>query len=78
MRTLGKLAVLFAIIALIPGCAQRKQAQEGKKPSLTIAVVPKATSAEFWLTVKAGAEAAGKENGGVRLKHLGIENSFKQ
>ena len=63
MRTIGKLAVLLALVALIPGCAQRRQAQEGKKPSLTIAVVPKATSAEFWLTVKAGAEAAGKENG---------------
>jgi len=35
--------------------------QTAKKEGLRIAVIPKGLSHQFWLTVKAGAEAAGKE-----------------
>jgi ribose transport system substrate-binding protein len=35
---------------------------KGENEKLTLALVPKGTTHEFWQTVKAGAEAAGKEN----------------
>jgi len=45
------------------GCARKAPDTESRKGSLVIAAVPKGTTQEFWLTVKAGAEAAGKESG---------------
>lgn len=62
MQSLRTLAIILVILALFPGCVQKKPAATGGK-SYTIAVVPKGTTQEFWLTVKAGAEAAGKETG---------------
>ncbi len=45
--------------ALLAGCARPPAAPA----ELTIAVVPKAVAHQFWTTVKAGAEAAGRELG---------------
>jgi ribose transport system substrate-binding protein len=60
---------IFASLALTAGCSK----QQGGAPAKTgaesgakryrIAVVPKGTIHEFWLTVKAGAEKAGEETG---------------
>jgi ribose transport system substrate-binding protein len=47
-----------------PGAgAPSAAAASGGGKKLTIAVIPKATSHTFWQSVKAGAEAAGKEDG---------------
>lgn len=50
-----RLFIALCLLALLPGCDQRK-----KK---LIAVVPKATSHVFWLSVQAGAAAAGEQYG---------------
>jgi ribose transport system substrate-binding protein len=57
MRVLSTLIAACVAISLLAGC--------GKKPTtaLRIALVPKSTSHSFWMTVKAGAEAAAKESG---------------
>jgi len=56
-------AWLFLAVALISGCAGRPAGQKAATTSITIAVVPKAVAFDFWLSVKAGAEKAGKETG---------------
>ncbi|MCX5771693.1 MAG: ABC transporter substrate-binding protein [Candidatus Hydrogenedentes bacterium] len=68
MRRIG-LAVLVLLMA--GGCGQQQPAGGGnvtqapgpKTGKLRVAVVPKALSHQFWMTVKAGADAAGKEFG---------------
>lgn len=57
MRCLCILAVSLALTALV-GCGRER----GRKP-VRIAVVPKGTTVDFWLSVKAGAEKAGEEEG---------------
>jgi ribose transport system substrate-binding protein len=52
---------LFFIIGLgLTGC--KKEAPDGNE-RLTIAVIPKGTIHEFWKTVHAGADMAGREMG---------------
>ena len=56
--------LLGGTLLLFSACAKRQEAS-GPAPSaqLRIAVVPKGTAHSFWLTVKAGAEQAGQEEG---------------
>lgn len=60
MRNL--LVVLLCSLAMVFPLACNKS-QSGGNKKLTIAVIPKGTTHEFWLSVKAGAEKAGKELG---------------
>ncbi len=57
---------MFAL-ALMLGCGEQSAQTAGGAgdgdAKYTIAVIPKGTTYDFWLTVKAGAEAAGKEFG---------------
>jgi ribose transport system substrate-binding protein len=73
----ASVAVMVMLIAMV-GCGPQtpvptqkpgarpspspQAAQPVKKDHLRIAVIPKGLSHQFWLTVKAGAEAAGKES----------------
>lgn len=54
MRRATILLVLVAVVLGLLGCKK-------KSGEMTIAVIPKGTTHEFWLSVKAGAEKAGKE-----------------
>ena len=64
-----KLAVMMIAFLVAVGCGQpasqsaesAKAATPAKKDRYKIAVVPKGLAHQFWLTVKAGADAAGKE-----------------
>ncbi len=60
----SKLIILFALAflasPLISACNRSDGARSTQK---TIAVIPKGVSHSFWLTVKAGADAAGKDLG---------------
>lgn len=69
MRRLAQIIVPLLIAALAVGCSSKNttQSTQTKKAGLTIALVPKSTSHDFWQTVKAGAEAAGKETGATIL-----------
>ncbi len=64
-----RFALLIAGFAMLAGCGGQSSAPspDGTAPApggkLTIAVIPKGLAHQFWLTVKAGAEAAGKEAG---------------
>jgi len=67
-----KRAMLFCAAAMMvfAGCGgeksptpARQEAAPKKKDRLEIAVIPKAISHQFWVTVHAGAEAAGKDLG---------------
>jgi len=58
MRKLLIVSLCCALAATLLSC--KSQAPQGPK-KLTIAVIPKGTTHEFWLSVKAGAERAGKE-----------------
>ncbi|NUQ70929.1 MAG: ABC transporter substrate-binding protein [Chthonomonadales bacterium] len=62
LRTPAFALLLILSAALLAGCADK--APEAAEP--VIAVIPKGTSQSFWLAVKAGAEAAGKQLG-VRI-----------
>lgn len=65
-----RFAVLL-LAGLLAGCQPARQGEPASAPpeaaapaaGPTIAVVPKAVSQQFWTTVRAGAEAAGKELG---------------
>lgn len=62
-----KLLLLILISTLIVSCGPSQKTtaptpSSGNKP-IEIAVIPKSFSHQFWLTVKAGAEQAGKELG---------------
>jgi ribose transport system substrate-binding protein len=53
--------VLLAATLALPACRPSGQGSGGAGARMTIAVIPKATSHEFWKGVHAGALAAGKE-----------------
>ncbi len=60
-----KLLLIVSISIFIVSCGQSSKTtttEPGKK-TIEIAVIPKSFSHQFWLTVKAGAEQAGKELG---------------
>jgi ribose transport system substrate-binding protein len=67
MRRFVYLPILLVVIAvLFSACAKRQTTSEttaSPQGQLRIAVVPKGTAHSFWLTVKAGAEQAGQEEG---------------
>lgn len=56
--------IFFLLIVLIFGCGQKNDSQIPAKTSLPqILVAPKGLVHSFWVTVKAGADSAGKEFG---------------
>ncbi len=59
------LAIFAMAVAALPGCGSlnEEDAAGGDSAQYTIAVVPKGLGHQFWLTVKAGADAAGAEFG---------------
>lgn len=68
MKQLEKLVLLIVIAVMAGGCGQKSATTSGstpagKKSGLTIALVTKSTSHDFWQTVNAGAQAAAKETG---------------
>lgn len=66
-----KILISLSILILVVSCGAPKQSatpsgqseSKGAKDTIEIAVIPKSFSHQFWLTVKAGAETAGKELG---------------
>jgi ribose transport system substrate-binding protein len=72
-RSLCTIACLITLTPLLSACQKQPEETTGGPPaappdtpaasseSRTIAVVPKGVAFDFWLTVKAGAEAAGRE-----------------
>ncbi len=60
-----KIFLVIAIASIIVSCgpSQKSSTTEPGKKTIEIAVIPKSFSHQFWLTVKAGAEQAGKELG---------------
>ncbi len=71
---LKPLTVALMLLAL-PAClpTPSDSASRNASDSLRIAVIPKGTSHQFWLSVKAGAEAAAKEVGNVEILWKGPE-----
>ncbi len=65
MKHIEKLVLLVIVALVAAGCGQKSATtgSSGKKSGLTIALVTKSTSHDFWQTVNAGAQAAGKETG---------------
>ncbi len=57
-----KISLVIAIASIIVSCgpSQKSSTTEPGKKTIEIAVIPKSFSHQFWLTVKAGAEQAGK------------------
>jgi ribose transport system substrate-binding protein len=73
MRRIYRLCAMAATCAAalsLMGCPKGKQSTGGDTGRLTIAVIPKGTVHSFWQLVKAGAEAAGKEEG-VTINFVG-------
>jgi ribose transport system substrate-binding protein len=69
-RALGVGVVMVALLLGLHGCggaptetAGQSSAADGNAIRLDIAVIPKGLAHQFWLTVKAGAEAAAEEAG---------------
>lgn len=65
MRIICKIIAVCVALFLIAGCGNKPTettATKENKTTLRIALVPKSTSHNFWQTVRAGADAAAKEN----------------
>lgn len=58
-----RLIILMSLVALTSGLLVACKRGEQKKNQPVIAVIPKGVSHSFWLTMKSGADAAGKELG---------------
>ncbi len=58
-----RMTILVGLLALTFGALSACRRGEQKKTQPVIAVIPKGVSHSFWLTLKAGADAAGKELG---------------
>lgn len=64
-----RFAFVVVVMGLLVGCGGQPSTRQGGAPAakkegkMEIAVIPKGLAHQFWLTVKAGAEAAGKELG---------------
>lgn len=66
--------ILFTIVACVTACQPTsKTASKSGSEQLRIAVIPKGTSHQFWLSVWAGAKAAAEEVGGVEILWKGSE-----
>ena len=64
MKKLTCILSSLAIVAvLISGCSKNENGAAGGTPKRSIAVIPKGTTHIYWQSVKAGAEAAGKDLG---------------
>src|SRR5690349_247450 len=64
------LCLSIVVVALLPAC---KRAGDNANKPRTIAVIPKGVANFFWQSVKAGADAAGKETG-VKIYWKGPAN----
>lgn len=74
LRATQLLCCLFlAVIAITAGCGSSNKAGDsnsgasGAQKQLTLAVIPKGTSHEFWKSVHYGAEKAAEELGGIEI-----------
>lgn len=56
----GLMSLLLCCTLLVPSCAKKEQSAAGK---MTIAVIPKGTTHEFWKSIHAGAVKAAAETG---------------
>jgi len=56
----GLMSLLLCSTLLLPSCAKKEQSAAGK---MTIAVIPKGTTHEFWKSIHAGAVKAAAETG---------------
>ncbi len=69
MARMRSVLALMLACAVVAGCASRQQAGDGAEggsgggTGLTVAVIPKGTTHEFWKSVHAGAVKAGRETG---------------
>lgn len=70
VRRVAGAAAIAALVAAVAGCPKNETANNGAPSgggggtvgkAMTIAVIPKGTKAQFWQSVHAGAEQAGKE-----------------
>ena len=57
-----------------PSSSESSAAANGKKKTFRIAVIPKGTSHDFWLSVRHGAETAAKELGNVEVVWKGTQH----
>jgi len=62
MRIAAVAGACAAVAVCLAGCGQKQTGTDGGK-RLTIAVIPKGTTHEFWKSVEAGAKRAGSEMG---------------
>jgi ribose transport system substrate-binding protein len=63
---IARFIMLIGALALVTGCAERADQANASRDKLLIAVVPKATSHEFWKSVHAGA-VEGEKQAGVKI-----------
>lgn len=67
VRWIGRFVIVAMALSVLAGCGKQSgttgQSAKSSKNTMTIALVPKSTSHDFWQTVRAGAEAAGNEEG---------------
>ncbi len=73
--TFLKSAAIAILLLAVPACQPSPTNSTATSASnkLRIAVIPKGTSHQFWLSVKAGAEAAAQEAGNVEILWKGPE-----
>ena len=78
MKTRTMIALLMTVVALA-GCKQTASSGGGESGKMSIAVLPKGTTHDFWTAVHAGAKAAGEEFGvGIVWKGPAAEGSFQE
>lgn len=66
MKFILKTVGIAALVLMVAGCGKHEGSPGtggGGKGGLTIAVIPKGTTHEYWKSVQAGAEAAGRDTG---------------
>ena len=61
-----------------PDSSESSAAANGEKKTFRIAVIPKGTSHDFWLSVRHGAETAAKELGNVEVIWKGTQKEDKR
>jgi len=58
---LFRLFVVVSLVGLVPACGRQEKRGDTGEEKLQIAVIPKGTTHEFWITIHAGAEKAAQE-----------------
>lgn len=62
MRKMAMMILALALVLALPAC-KKEQAKSGEPAKLTIAVIPKGSTHEFWKSIHAGAMKASRELG---------------